>query len=38
MKSMSADAAYSQIIEEADNIYNAQVNLFEIGDNTPDNI
>jgi len=38
MRSMSSECSYSQIVEAADNIYNSQINLFEIGKDTPDNI
>jgi replicative DNA helicase len=38
MKSISPESSYKQIIESADNIYNGKINLFEIGNDLPENI
>jgi replicative DNA helicase len=38
MKNMSPDASYFKIIENADEIYNSKINLFEVGDDAPKNI
>ncbi len=38
MKNMSADTSYFKIIENADEIYNSKINLFEIGEDAPKNI
>jgi replicative DNA helicase len=38
MKSMSPESSYQQIIECADAIYNAKINLYEIGKDVPENI
>jgi replicative DNA helicase len=38
MKSMSPESNYSQIIGAADDAYNSRINLYEIGNDTPENI
>ncbi len=38
MKSVSPETPYSQIIEQADTIYNSQINLYELGEDVPENI
>lgn len=38
MKSMSPESSYSEIIETADQVYNSKINLFEIGNDVPENI
>ena len=38
MKSIAADSSYSQIIGAADDSYNSRINLYEIGNDTPENI
>ncbi len=38
MKSISPDMPYLKIIENADQIYNDKINLFEVGDDVPSNI
>jgi len=38
MKAAPPDASYSDIIEQADNAYNSRINLYEIGNDTPENI
>ena len=38
MKAMPPEATYRQIVESADNAYNAQINLYEIGNDSPVNI
>ena len=38
MKSISPDMPYLKIIENADQIYNDIINLFEVGDDVPSNI
>lgn len=38
MRSISPSSEYSSIIETADKIYNDQINLYETGDNQPENI
>jgi replicative DNA helicase len=38
MKSVSTDTSYLKIIENADQIYNNKINLFEVGDDVPLNI
>ncbi len=38
MRSVSPETPYSQIIEQADNIYNSKINLYEIGNDVPENI
>lgn len=38
MKSLSTDVSYLQIVELADKLYNDKINLFEVGDDVPQNI
>ena len=38
MKSITPDASYRSIIEAADSIYNSRINLYELGNDTPENI
>ena len=38
MKSISPESSYRDIIEVADNVYNSRINLYEIGNDTPENI
>jgi replicative DNA helicase len=38
MKNISPDVSYLNIIESADQIYNEKINLFEVGDDIPQNI
>ena len=38
MKAISPETPYSQIIEQADNTYNSRINLYEIGNDVPENI
>ena len=38
MKSMPLEATYKDIVERADNIYNSKINLYEIGNDVPENI
>jgi len=38
MKSISADMPYLKIIESADQIYNENINMFEVGADIPENI
>jgi replicative DNA helicase len=38
MKSISPETTYSEIIEQADNTYNSKINLYEIGNDIPENI
>jgi replicative DNA helicase len=38
MKNVSPETPYSQIIEQADNVYNSRINLYEIGNDVPENI
>jgi replicative DNA helicase len=38
MKSISAEVPYSKILENADQIFNKNINLFEVGTNVPENI
>ena len=38
MKAAPPEATYSEIIEQADNAYNSRINLYEIGDDSPENI
>ena len=38
MKSMPPEASYRAIIEAADNTYNSRINLYEMGNDTPENI
>ena len=38
MKSVAPETAYSDIIEQADNAYNSRINLYEIGNDVPENI
>jgi replicative DNA helicase len=38
MKGMSPESSYSQIIGTADDSYNSRINLYEIGNDTPENI
>ena len=38
MKSMPPEANYSQIIGAADDCYNSRINLYEIGNDSPENI
>jgi replicative DNA helicase len=38
MKNISPESSYREIIEVADNVYNSRINLYEIGNDTPENI
>ena len=38
MKNISTDVSYLDIIELADQLYNEKINLFEVGNDTPQNI
>lgn len=38
MKKMSPEVPYTQIVEKADHLYNSKINLYEAGDNSPENI
>ena len=38
MRSMPPEATYKDIVEKADNIYNSKINLYEIGNDVPENI
>ena len=38
MKSITPESSYSDIIEQADNAYNSKINLYEIGNDIPENI
>lgn len=38
MKALSADMPYLKIIESADQIYNENINMFEVGSDVPENI
>ena len=38
MKSLPANKSYTEIIEQADSIYNDQINLYEVGESKPENI
>jgi replicative DNA helicase len=38
MKSMPSNKPYAEIIEQADTIYNEQINLYEVGESKPQNI
>ncbi len=38
MKKMPPEASYRAIIEAADNTYNSRINLYEIGNDSPENI
>jgi len=38
MKNISPESSYREIIELADNVYNSRINLYEIGNDTPENI
>ena len=38
MKSITPDASYRNIVEAADSIYNSRINLYELGNDTPENI
>ncbi len=38
MKSIPLETTYSDIIEQADNAYNSRINLYEIGNDVPENI
>lgn len=38
MKSIPSNKSYSEIIEQADSIYNNQINLYEVGETKPENI
>lgn len=38
MKSLAPEAGYTEIIEKADAAYNSKINLYEIGDDSPENI
>ena len=38
MKNMASEASYRHIIEAADNIYNSRINLYEMGNDIPENI
>ena len=38
MKNMAPEASYREIIEVADNVYNSRINLYEMGNDTPENI
>ena len=35
MKSLPANKSYTEIIEQADSIYNDQINLYEVGESKP---
>lgn len=38
MKNLDTDVPYLQIVELADKLYNDKINLFEVGDDVPQNI
>ena len=38
MKNLDTDVPYLQIVEMADKLYNDKINLFEVGDDVPQNI
>ena len=38
MKNIAPESSYREIIELADNVYNSRINLYEIGNDTPENI
>jgi replicative DNA helicase len=38
MKTIAPESSYKQIVESADVIYNSKINLFEIGNDIPENI
>jgi len=38
MKAMPAESSYTDIIETADHVYNSKINLFDIGNDVPENI
>lgn len=38
MKKMSPEVPYTDIIDKADHLYNSKINLYEAGDNLPENI
>lgn len=38
MRSITPDVPYTQIIEKADEIYNSRINLYELGEDVPENI
>ncbi len=38
MKNISPESSYRDIIEVADNVYNSRINLYEIGNDSPENI
>lgn len=38
MKNIAPESSYRDIIEVADNVYNSRINLYEIGNDTPENI
>mgnify|MGYP003632106707 CR=1 FL=1 len=38
MKNMPPEASYRSIVETADRVYNSRINLYEIGNDTPENI
>ena len=38
MKKMSPEIPYNEIVEKADHVYNSKINLYEAGDNLPENI
>ena len=38
MKNIPPDASYRSIVESADTIYNSRINLYELGNDTPQNI
>ena len=38
MKGISPDSTYTDIISQADQIYNSRINLYELGNDTPENI
>ncbi len=38
MKAIAPESSYRQIVETADHIYNSKINLFDIGNDVPENI
>ena len=38
MRSIGPESSYKEIVEKADNIYNSKINLYEIGNEVPENI
>ena len=38
MKNIAPESSYRDIIEVADNVYNSRINLYEIGNDSPENI